>query len=350
MKYDFKRPEQKIQNLAFPLSEQIPSWGFEYMRFRDLHKYTKGESAVCFVIDDAAQFSHSDLLLNFVGGKSFVEEVFDPFGKGHGHHVAGIIAARDNHKGVIGGAPRANLYASQVLGRDGGFWSWIANGIIDAVESKVESVNGENRKVLNLSIGGMGYDSGVAAAIDYAIEEGCIVIVAGGNEGTKINLSTVTFPGKIEDVITISSIDQIGEASFFTSGGPEIDFCAPGDFVNSTHLNGSYVRLSGSSMATPHVSALACLLVGIYKGITHDEVFDFLKEKVGDKKTWSLGYGVPLSYYYIPSKHDVEDIIAPSDPNPIEAPIEAPTKNPIDLKEWANAIIEFIIKLWRRFL
>lgn len=297
-------PAPKVQILNFPDTEQIPSWGWDYMRFRDLHEHNKGESAIGFVIDDAEVYDHPDLIENSLHqyARSFVQEDRIAQGGGHSHHVAGIMAARDNKRGVIGGAPRMPLVPVQALGANGGYWSWIANAITYSADVATPDV-GNKRRILNLSIGGQNNNKLVEDAIAYAIEErNCIVVIAGGNDASMEGKSTVNFPGRLKAPITVSSIDPTGVASFFTSTGPEIDFGAPGDYINSTHLNGKYVRLPGSSMATPHVSALCALIVGMYKGITNAEVKELLAARLqkqpGYRKNWETGHGVPISHYY----------------------------------------------------
>lgn len=313
-------PAPVIQILNFPDDHQIPSWGWEYMRFRDLHEHNKGESAIGFVIDDAEVYDHPDLVENMIRdlARSFVQQDRSALGGGHSHHVAGIMAARDNHKGVIGGAPRMPLVPVQALGAQGGYWKWIENAILYAADCPLYEI-GNKRRILNMSIGGLGFNDGVASAIDYAIEErNCIVVIAGGNDASAEGRSTVNFPGKLKAPITVSSIDPIGHASFFTSTGPEIDFGAPGDFINSTHLNGKYVRLPGSSMAAPHISALCGLLVGMYKGITNAECKELLADRLvkreGFRKTWETGFGIPLAHYYkreAPTKQEPVDELEP---------------------------------------
>lgn len=296
---DFERPDKFYQGvvpLNFPPESQIPSWGFEYMRFRDLHKHNKGEGATAFVIDDASVWVHDDLAANMdiTLCASFVKEQYTTLGEGHSAHVAGIIGAVDNKKGVIGGAPRCKLAAVQCMGKNGGSWSWVADSVMHCVESKT------NAKVLNLSLGGSSYDQNLVDAIQYAIDQGCIVVVAGGNSASLPGRSTVTFPANTVG-IAVSSMDELGSPSFFTSTGEEIFCSAPGDFINSTHLNQSYVRLPGSSMAAPHISALACLLATHYKGLTHEE-FKSMIEDVSEVKTNELGWGVPTSNKFLPLK------------------------------------------------
>src|SRR5206468_2072809 len=141
------------------------------------------------VIDTGIDCGHPDLGLNCVWGANFVKG--GGAGKrtddhGHGTHVAGIIAARDNGFGVIGVAPEATLYAVKVLDANGsGSSSAVANGIVWAVQNGMH--------VINMSLGGSGFSQAIADAVKAAWDADILVVSAAGNEGC---CDTVLYPAK----------------------------------------------------------------------------------------------------------------------------------------------------------
>jgi subtilisin len=213
------------------------------------------------VVDTGIDCGHPDLAPNCVYGANFAAKgnklAFDDHG--HGTHVAGIIAARDNGFGVIGVAPEATLYAVKVLDNTGsGSWSAVASGIVWAVK------NGMN--VINMSLGGSSISQAVADAVQAASDAGILVVSAAGNSGC---CDTVLFPAKLPGSMAIAAVDANDQLASFSSTGPELDVAAPGVDILSTVPTGTcklcdpsgYRSLSGTSMATPHVSGTGALLL-----------------------------------------------------------------------------------------
>lgn len=189
---------------------------------------------------------------------------------GHGTHVAGTIGASGGVNGVAPGTP---LYAVKVLGDNGsGWWSWVICGLDWAV--------GQNIGVANLSLGAAGYgnesatdcaSSALHQAICNAAKSGMRLVVAAGND----RMNTADFvPAKYSQVTTVSALADsdgcVGGLGPETGAGPDdtrarfsnygsaVDAAAPGVAVYSTYPGG-YTRLSGTSMAAPHVAALLAL-------------------------------------------------------------------------------------------
>lgn len=244
------------------------------------------------VIDTGVDSSHPDL--NVVQKLSFVdaEPSTDDF-NGHGTHVAGTIAAKDNGLGVVGVIPGAQIYALKALNVDGtGNYS----DIIEALDWVY--ANASKIAVVNMSISGGTYSNeGVLCgaseifsgfwvtfdplheAICDVVSKGVVVVVAAGNDGVD---SVGSIPAKYPEVITVSAIvDTDGEAgglgpahgwgaddSFagFSNYGPAVDLAAPGVEILSTYpvAKGEYAFLSGTSMATPHVVGAVALHIARY--------------------------------------------------------------------------------------
>jgi subtilisin len=218
------------------------------------------------VIDTGIDCGHPDLAANCVYGVNYVSKGKDPFDDhGHGTHVAGIIAARDNGFGVIGVAPEATLYAVKVLDANGsGFWSSVASGIVWATQHGMD--------VINMSLGGTSFSQTVANAVEKASAAGVLVVSAAGNAGC---CDTVLYPAKLPESMAVAAVDANDARASFSSTGPELDVAAPGVNILSTVPTGScrlcdpsgYKVLSGTSMATPHVSGTGALLMS--RGFTN---------------------------------------------------------------------------------
>lgn len=210
--------------------------------------------------------------LNVVASKTFTGDSSTDDGNGHGSHVAGIVAAV---------APNVSLLNAKVLKDDGTGSSFsIANGIDWAVEQEVD--------VISLSLGAPNNnpDDYLREAIDRAINQDIIVVVASGNCGQGCgDYYGVTNPGYLESVITVGSIGYDYELSSFSSyNDNKPDVVAPGENID---VNG--VIKSGTSMATPHISGIAALI-----GQGHESFKQFIKENsvdLGDEGKDEFGWG-----------------------------------------------------------
>lgn len=215
-----------------------------------------GTFATAWIIDTGIDFTHPDLNVDTARSRSFLGGNTTPVDQnGHGTHVSGTIAARDNAIGVIGVAPGALVVAVRVLDRRG---SGSNSGVIAGVD--YVAANGRPGDVANMSLGG-----GVSAALDTAVvnaaaSSGVRFALAAGNETDNANNHS---PARAngQNVFTVSAF-SVGDkwASFSNFGNPPIDYAEPGVGVKSTWLNGGYNTISGTSMATPHLAGL--LLAG----------------------------------------------------------------------------------------
>jgi subtilisin len=236
---------------------------------------------------DTGVASHPDL--NLAGGFNCTPPQDDPsaFGDvfGHGTHVAGTIGALDNGIGVVGVAPGARIWSIKVLGNGGfGFFSWIVCGI-DYV-----TANADRFEVANMSLGGGGADDGNCGltngdamhfAICNSVAAGVTYAVAAGNSADD---AANHVPASYDEVITVSALadfdgkpgglasptcraDEDDTLANFSSFGADIDLIAPGVCILSTlptagqiSSRSGYGTISGTSMATPHVTGAAALL------------------------------------------------------------------------------------------
>ncbi len=190
---------------------------------------------------------------------------------GHGTHVAGIAAARDNGSGVVGVAPGARLWAIKVVnGTSGGSLSDVIAGV-DEVTRRAPEI-----EVANISLVASGSSPAMDDAIEAATDAGVVVVVAAGNDSKDARTTT---PANSPDAITVSAITDLdgrpgarrscstgchgGDDRFasYSNYGSVVDLAAPGSYILSTARNGGTTTKSGTSMATPHVAGAAALRI-----------------------------------------------------------------------------------------
>jgi serine protease len=246
-----------------------------------------GAGVVVAVIDTGIT-NHSDLNANVLPGYDFITDVAsandgngrdadasDPgdsdgvdASSWHGTHVAGTIAAiANNAKGVAGVAFNAKVVPVRVLGIGGGAGSDIADAIIWASGGAVAGVpaNANPAEVINLSLGGGGGCSTTYQnAINAAVGNGAVVVVAAGNESIDTANGSLA---SCNNVIVAGSNTSTSARSSFSNYGAKVDVSAPGSSIISTINTGvsspaaeGYAYYSGTSMATPHVAAAAALV------------------------------------------------------------------------------------------
>lgn len=302
----------------------------------------RGAGAVVAVLDTGFDLDHVDLAPNILSATSFVPgegpgyAINDPFS--HGTHVAGTIAAADNAFGTIGVAPEAKLMLVKVLSDAGsGDFDWVINGIVYAANNGAD--------VINMSLGAVLVKSGyfdedegrfitanevaelknaLGRATTYAYQKGVTVIASAGNESLDMDHTANVFhlPSDAPNVISVSATGPIGwavdplntfldnPASYTNYGQSAIDFAAPGgdfvypgdencliaglvrpcwvfDLVFSTGSNlnpaiASYYWSAGTSMASPHVSGVAALIIGKNGGSMHPAQVEAALKKSAD--------------------------------------------------------------------
>lgn len=255
----------EIPKITPEQQKELP-WGINRVNAYQAWSNSEGKGVKVAVIDTGIDYNHPDLKPNYKGGYNAVKQNDNPLDDhGHGTHVSGTIAAVRDLKGVVGVAPKAELYSAKVLDSNGsGRYSWIIDGIQWAIRNKMQ--------VINMSLGGPSGSEALKAAIDQAYKAGITIVCAAGNDSGPVN-----YPAKYENAIAVSASDINDKIAYFSSKGPEIDFIAPGVSVYSTYKGGAYKSLSGTSMASPHVAGLAALAISVgYK--TPDQVKIALKK------------------------------------------------------------------------
>ena len=248
-----------------------------------------GTVDVDVAVIDTGIANHPDL--NVVGGKNCSTGKGYNDGNGHGTHVAGTIAAKDNNFGVVGVAPGARLWAVRVLNNAGsGTWASVICGI-DFVTANAATI-----EVANMSLGGSGSegscsDGGLHEAICNSVNAGVTYVVAAGNESDD---AANHVPAAYDEVITASALadfngepgglgtptcrpDEDDTLANFSNYGADVDIIAPGVCILSTWNDGGYNTISGTSMASPHVAGAAALYISTHPGATPAQVKEALQ-------------------------------------------------------------------------
>lgn len=191
---------------------------------------------------------------------------------GHGSHVSGIVAAQtSNAVGVAGLSWGARLMIVKVLDNLGeGWYSDIIEGIIYAADN--------GARVINLSLGGTELAQAMQDAVNYANSKGALVVAATGNDGGK-----VLYPAACDRVLAVAATGTQDQRLSWSNYGPQVDIAAPGEAIVSTWQTGNeYRTLSGTSMATPHVSGAAALLWSHRPDYTPAQVEQRLESQADD--------------------------------------------------------------------
>lgn len=248
-------PPYTVEAVVHSLAEVV-DWGLQSFGIPAHWKDTEGEGVKVAVLDTGIDAGHADLsgaidvARDFTGSRSGEVDMV-----GHGTYVAGIIGARKNETGVVGVAPDCRLLIGKVLGDDG-------SGSIDAVAAGVDWAVSAGADVLSLSLGSIEPSQTLLAAIRRAAGAGAMVVCAAGNDGRP---RSVNYPGRWPETVAVGAVNRDGRLAPFSSRGPEVDICAPGEDVLSTYRDGGYARLSGTSMATPFVSGVVALLLAKHR-------------------------------------------------------------------------------------
>lgn len=214
-----------------------------------------GRGRNIWIIDTGVDLDHPDLnvgsgtnVLNPARGRKKHSPQDD---SGHGTHVAGIIAAKDNEIGVVGVAAGSTIHPVKVLDAEG-------NGTIATVLAGIDYVaqNAQPGDVVNMSLTAQGHYESLHNAMISLANQGVAIAVAAGNYSIDSNGFE---PAHIEhpNIFTVSAINTTDEFSAFSNwGNPPIDYAAPGEEIISTRLGGGVITYSGTSMAAPHVAGL----------------------------------------------------------------------------------------------
>lgn len=232
------------ENLTIKLhaEEEIP-WGVKYVGAQRRWKKGKGAGVKIGVIDTGISRDHFELKNRVKGGVDFVRGRQN----GHGTHVAGIIVAEMNQRGIVGVSPESHIYDIRAFDEEGK--SSLAT-ILRAINWSIE--NGMD--IVNMSFGMPQYSEALARVIKKANDRGVVMVASAGNNGGEVE-----YPARYDGVVGVSAIDQNGNLASFSSRGKGADRRAPGVDILSTWPGNQFRKLNGTSMAAPHVTGLMAL-------------------------------------------------------------------------------------------
>ncbi|WP_342478719.1 S8 family peptidase [Paenibacillus sp. FSL H7-0350] len=238
---------------------------------------SKGSKEIVIaVVDTGVQANHPDLKGQLLKGYNAITSGSTPDDDvGHGTHVAGIIGAlTNNEEGVAGISWYNKILPVKALDNSGAGTTYsVAEGIIWAAD--------QGAKVINLSLGNYADSQFLHDAIKYAYDRDVVIVSASGNDNTE----RPGYPAAYEEVIAVAATNAAGERASFSNYGDYIDVAAPGESIASTYPDNQYAALSGTSMASPHVAALAGLVRSLNPALTNKEVTALLTSNAIDLGT-----------------------------------------------------------------
>ena len=280
-------------------------WGLEKISAEMAWSLANGAGVKVAVIDTGVDAGHPDLAGQVISGYNVMtKSVTDTDDNGHGTHVAGTIAAvANNGIGIAGVAPGAKILSYKVLNSFG-------SGSLSDVASAVRMAVDDGASVINMSLGGyVGLNNQpyfLEDALKYAVANNVTVVVAAGNSSSDVAKYS---PGGSQYAVSVAASDSEDATTSFSNRGLNIAVSAPGggsyseshdhplyNILSLLSTNASaranlsryivgadYARLGGTSMASPHVAAVAALVYQKNPGITASQVMAVLNKSVDDK-------------------------------------------------------------------
>src|SRR5579872_1817 len=328
--------EDEVVNTTFipndPYFSSYGSWGQAYLDLWGINLIgsaaawdtSTGTGVIVAVVDTGIDFTHPDISANIWtntaeipnngiddDGNGYIDDVhgWDFIGSnylnpiqgnnpvdhfGHGTHVSGTIAAVGNNGvGVIGVAWNAQIMPVKGLDDTGtGIDSTLGPAIIYAANNGAD--------VISNSWAGGGSSQTIADAVSYAYNLGAVIVAAAGNNNDN---AWNYYPANLPQVITVAATDHNDNIAYFSNWGTKIDVAAPGVDILSlraagttmgTPLNSLYTRADGTSMATPHVSGLAALILAQHPTYLDEDVRQVLR--VSGTDLGQSGYDTTYGY------------------------------------------------------
>lgn len=255
---------------GFPRQKTV-GWGQKAMRMDQLPSTFRGQGIKIAVIDSGIATSHEELTRVHNGfdivNKKNSPDTWNEDALGHGSHCAGVIGGADLASGIRGFAPEAELHACKLF--PGGQVSQLIDALEYCIEKQID--------VVNLSLGGADTSEALEQQIQRAKRAGIACIVAAGNSG-----GPVQYPASSPNVLAVAAIGKLDEfppdsyhaqtltqnvdangyyTASFSCFGPQVGVCGPGVAIASTVPPNNYAAWDGTSMAAPHITGLAALIL-----------------------------------------------------------------------------------------
>ncbi len=324
-------------------SRTIP-WGISRVKAPDVWATgNTGANVKVGIIDTGIDYTHEVLSDNYKGGHTFLTTANGPYEDsnprddyGHGTHVAGTIAAKDNGQGVVGVAPNAQIYAIKAL-------NCVGSGFFDDILEGYEWLNNQGIKIVNLSAGGFGrYLNNSPENQEYAslYNSGMLMLSAAGNscDPDKNGVTDcdddgdrVIWPAQSNYHVAVAATNDNDTIAPFSSRGPSVELAAPGGYEGSNRrgilssiprtiptclhtlgcdptvyddcmycCNSGYRRWSGTSMACPHVTGVSVLIKAAHPNWNPDQIRIAMDNTAVHKgslgRNREYGYGIVNAY------------------------------------------------------
>ncbi len=310
------RALSEMPSLANFPQQQTLGWGQKAMRLDQLPAHYRGQGIKIAIVDSGAANTHDDLKKITRGydilNKSQNANTWNVDTLSHGSHCAGVIAGADTQGGIRGFAPEAEIHACKLF--PGGQISQLIDALEYCIEKKID--------VINLSLGGAEPSEALEQQIQRARQAGIACVVAAGNSG-----GAVQYPASSPNVLAVAAIGRMNEfpsdsyhvqtitpqidangfySARFSCYGPEVAVCAPGVAITSSVPDNNYAAWDGTSMAAPHVTGLAALVLAHHPDFQGgmimrsaervERLFQIIKMscrpvQVGDQR--KTGFGLP---------------------------------------------------------
>jgi serine protease len=292
-------PNDTYLYLLWGMTDGVENSGYDINAPTAWSYQTGSSSVIVAVIDSGVDYNHPDLTANIWrnpgevaangiddDGNGYVDDIrgidaayndSDPMDdQGHGTHCAGTIGAVGNNgTGVVGVCWNISILPMK-------FMQWFGADYGGYTSDAIECFNyllalkqaGHNVRVTSNSWGGGGYSSSLKNAIDACGSNGIIHAMAAGNDSLNNDVYP-HYPSNYtsSSIISVASHTSSGNYSYFSNyGATSVDISAPGSSIYSTRYGtSSYVYMSGTSMATPHVAGALGLLFSEDNGLSVSE-------------------------------------------------------------------------------
>ena len=283
--------EKYINNKPLPPKALVEmEWGLKAIGLEKTLYTGKGVD-IC-ILDTGIELSHPDFLSREIEGKSFISgEEWNRDPNGHGTHCAGVATGniRTDTGKRYGIAKDANLKIAKVLSDAG---KGTTSSVIDAIDWAIT----KKFRILSLSLASPVLLNDTPSVLfetvgTRALENNCLIIAAAGNDSSRPSLpKPVSSPANAMSIMAVGAIDgQMRVAKFSNGGlnpstGGNVNICAPGVDIFSSYPKNSknknnYYAMSGTSMATPHVSGLVALYMEQFPEKSAKEIWELVETK-----------------------------------------------------------------------
>lgn len=242
-----------VQNEVVTQSVENIDWGIQRIEAPAVWEKATGKDVIIGIIDTGISLLHPDLKDSVVDGFNAINGGSYNDDNNHGTYVASVISARRNGIGIVGVAPESKLYAIKAMNKDGrGYISDIIKGCQWAIEKGV--------KLINMSLGSGHRSTALCETIDVLAKNNIITIAASGNEGKP----NIYYPARDNVTICVGGSDINDKRASWSNYGQKLrenGVLAPGDWIMTANRFGKWQRVSGTSIATPHVTGMIALIM-----------------------------------------------------------------------------------------